>query len=1687
MSEKQFEAFLVEHLKSWLATRVKAGDRFQFRSTDPDNTVKLVAALHQAADGTRVDGDHDLHYLKINDLEVIIAGHAEEKTIADGCYTENYLARLRDKVVDWNACLLMVHNSNLDTANNSAMDLANPGLVWSVDVIKNHLDGLINDGMKNQETSRCLLGIQSRIIASDDSSIFGYRSLYKSMIDGDLRFDELNLFQDDLLVNDWANSTKRLKSKQIERRLEENRKLREEIEFAIEHHSGELEEHLSQFGSKFVKKHFNDDSWKSLPYDTLLSESEQQKKQALVFDQIDYNTGTLHHRAKKETKAGLREQHVLFQIGPLEASFEFDLKFSGAKTTKPQFEIQPRRIAQSLDLVHKPRGNKTTVTVVGQLPQEPLFFSVKVIRELSSEKHQFHCLVLPEGLFHFEEITNQFLINRTKKFLIIQSEQQALVVNPALDNTHILADSGESVDVSAIGTLDYQQLYDESDEVGFNLTNGSVALQVQIEGESPQDTLTLPLLMDTSRTRKLFNDDYFAAYKSTKNSVVLDNQEIKQVFLRQQLLAAEWAFIDQELTQWNSEKDTGVSASFLERFKLKPLYDSYLAFLRHFKRGNIRTTPSLEGWGPTLVALAKNYVEAYLEYLQSLPVGETLDQAAKFVMKLGLATLKDSESGRNRQYLTPFHPLILSYYLHLIDEIVADGEERSFETLAPVTLKRLNARGLVPHLYDSNQHYSYTQVVDTNPFWLEIVPREDSSFEYISKLVKHKIEEFTETFTQLFETVTSAPVLINSINNAENHELFQGILAYYMECLEDGRHIHVNLYDDDEVETEFDIFAEMATYDDIKERYQLDKGAAKRNTDTIVDVLRTRLTFSKFRNDKAQEQAYAHLSFFRNNQEVDARNNNIDEHLSGIACGGLLNGESSRNEKDTAYFTAFGLKGVDYSDKPHLKIARLVGALWRPTRLSNDAYHEYSAISLAVSDKMRDQLRRSYDSSVWVTVIDPKVTLDFFQNSEQNMLLIHYSDQYTSSAGYDAITVTKQAQLYRGVLGADGESLIREFNAFNGEWLLQMVNDRDEEKLGKEGVIAAYKVVAAMLSQSDICWVPLSVAEMIRVSGNIGLAMSDSDFSRHNLGIKQGAISDDILFAGFKDNTLYLLPVEAKAGKRPDFTKARTQAAELKSYMEGMLDQRNLAGRLYRGLFVRQVLLQIEKYQLYEVFSKEHFDGVLDQREQWLEGNYSIDSLDNYPEGMVVAVIDGFKESYEEDNGILQAELPIGLKDGLIHTPFSQLKDQIVKGKTLHIPEGYFLKSTEAGRTTQPVERPQTTSESEQPVVHKQDVPSEEIEQPRSLSDVRVLIGDDLGGNGQVYWEYGNPQLANRHLIVFGRSGQGKTYCIQGLLMELAKAKVKSLIIDYTNGFLPNHLEPEFNKSVNPKSSFLAQEPLGISPFRKQSQDFGGMQLEEKDHIIAARIASVFNQVYSTIGEQQLATLTNVIESGVARHGSHYSFPYMLDDLYEEGKIGESLANKLSTMVKSNLFDEQDSQSWGEIFNNPESDVNVVQLASFSKDIMQIATEFILWDLYAYACANGNKNSPLPIVLDEVQNLDHSLESPLGKMLTEGRKYGLSLILATQTLSMLSKEEQDRIFQASHKLFFAPAETETNTYAKLLEQSVPGKDRKYWIKELSRLQKGECISVGLHMDSHGRAVHGAKVVKVASLSRRFLN
>ena len=1623
MSEKHFEAFLIKNLRDWLKSRIEPGARYQFKSPDPENTKNLVDQLVISRDGVLSVEEQNLSFLNVGNQRLIIAGHLEQHDITHACYTENYISRLRDAVAAQeppfdNCALLVVHNSLLDTIINSALDLAQGRSVWTPQVIKEQLEGLISQDLNNQVASRCLLEHQVRLITEDGSSVFGFRHLHDSMIDGDLRFDEFGLFNDPGVLN---NSN----IKQVERRLEANRQLRTEIEFAVEHYPNELEDRLSKFGSKFIHKHFGENAeepWSELDFGAFKEEEERQKRLSLELETLESEVCTIHQRNKKETAAGLRDKHIIIVVPKGQDSFDFKVKFVGQKLEKKELQVQPKQVSDSLVIDHIPRGTRTTFLVSGPASVEPLFFSLRLNRDAVNEKYSFHCMVVTEGEFHLASFVNHFLISRSKQALILQAEQQVIEINPEFEDVLVLEDSGQLVSVRQYGKLDFQQVYEESDEVQFTLSNGASKLTILVEGESSKESLYLPLMLDSGRFSQLYNnDEYNAVYRKSKETVVLDNQESEPLFLRKQMLLVESAFVDEELVQWHHVSGKRLSASLLEMADGE-LYRSYKAFLGYFAEQ--KTLPSLASWGPKLVKLATTFVNRYIDYLNTLPKGHTLSTAAGPVMKLGFATIE------GKKYFTPFHPLVIAYFVNLIEQIKADGDARSFRQLPEVTKARLSPRGLIPHLYDPVFGYSYTQTVDENALWLEVVPHQNSSFDFVSTLVRHKIEEFTSTFPQLYQQVEDAPILINSVNNGNNKELFKGLLSYYQAHLEKGLHVHVNLYDDEEDETEFDVFAEMGLYDEIKARYRLDKGAARRNADTIVDLLRTRLTFSKFKHEVTGKQAYAHLTFFRNNQKVEAVDNNIDDHLSGVACGGLLNGESSRSENGR-FFTAFGLKGVDYSEKPHLQLAKLIGTLLRPAQSKNDVYHDHSAVSLAVSEEFRSLLQRSYDSSVWTTIIDPKVTLEFFE-STKDVILIHYSDQYTSSAGYDAITVTKQTDLYKSVLGNSGDDLIREFNAFNGEWLLKLITDPSTEKIAKQGIIGAYKVVSTMLGDSDIAWVPLSVAEMIRVAGNIGLAMSDSDFSRYNRNLRKGAISDDILFAGFKEGQLYLLPVEVKAGSRPNYEKAREQALELKRYMEvDLLGQDTLEATIYRALFVRQVFLQIEKYQLYGVFDDDYFQPLFNEREYWLEGNYQIAQLPSYPKGMVVAHINAescFSEHYEEKEGVLQVEIPMGILGTLVSTPQQQLKADIRGKKILQIPVAYFLDRTLNNKKDEAVDYNGYITHSAAPTAQAETVTepqkSAKFESDKAFAvskeSLKVQFGTDVQTGQAVYWEPTNTEeLFNTNTGIIGTMGTGKTQFTKSLITQLYRnqhqnvsgAPIGILIFDYK----ADYVKEEFVQAT--KAKVFELHNLPFNPFAL----FGNKPMLPRHTAeqFSATLAKSFG-----LGPKQQSKILSLVMEAYALAGirpndnnSWTALPPTLRDVWElfisQEKIDyDSLYAALDKLAGFEIFEPMPEKTQS-LYDSLDG-VVVINLSGYPEPIQNLVVALTLDLFYTQMHQKGSsqldgkyRQISKMVLVDEADNFMSQDFESLRKILKEGREFGVGTILSTQELTHFKTGDND--------------------------------------------------------------------------------
>lgn len=361
----------------------------------------------------------------------------------------------------------------------------------------------------------------------------------------------------------------------------------------------------------------------------------------------------------------------------------------------------------------------------------------------------------------------------------------------------------------------------------------------------------------------------------------------------------------------------------------------------------------------------------------------------------------------------------------------------------------------------------------------------------------------------------------------------------------------------------------------------------------------------------------------------------------------------------------------------------------------------------------------------------------------------------------------------------------------------------------------------------------------------------------------------------------------------------------------------------------------------------------------------------------------------------------------------------------------------------------------------------EEVSTTVVLDDARVLIGTGKASD-EVYWEFGHRQLANRHLLITGTSGQGKTYSIQTMLYELSKSNISSVIFDYTEGFRLDQLEEAFlNKMGNKVSQHIVKvQGVPINPFKQNEIEIAGMKILEPAADVAARFANILIHVYG-FGDQQFAAIFEATRIGIEKYGKDMDIAHFQEELEaikSKNKSAQTVLSKMAPFFWSITFSKDEEFDWGDILYSNEAVTKIFQLTLIDREMQVIITELLLWDAWYYTKKYGSKEKPFVVVLDEAQNLSHKVNSPSAVILTEGRKFGWSAWFATQSLKVLADDEVVRLLQAAFKIYFKPTDDEIVKISKQLDPT----DGNMWISALKRLRKGQCIIVGERIKTDGK-------------------
>ena len=458
--------------------------------------------------------------------------------------------------------------------------------------------------------------------------------------------------------------------------------------------------------------------------------------------------------------------------------------------------------------------------------------------------------------------------------------------------------------------------------------------------------------------------------------------------------------------------------------------------------------------------------------------------------------------------------------------------------------------------------------------------------------MSEKLNQFVKHFEYLFNVNSKSPIKINLINIDDDKEVVKGIFEFIRSRLPDKVKtkdiipIDINIYNSSE-KSSFDDLFECNSKDQLLNKFGIN---IKSNSLDEIDVLRSVQNNIKYYKhfDDVKEYEYAHISFYKVKSHNNIANDNMDKIDTGLSLNGLLSSVTSTT-KHSEYRTGFGTKNIlDTSNNLVRTTININEIIENSKNYGRNTYSKNKSIITTI-ELEEDNIGGLCDKSHWVTFIEPTFGIEYFDD-EENLVIIHYSDQYSSSSKYDTITVTNKSNQYEEIIKdyliekdvkieyEDIPSIIKMFNSINGEWLLRLISNAGHYDREKLSLISAIKYSLAILDHEDIIWIPISMEEILRIAGNIKLDKSKGIFASN---IKQDAHSDDLLLIGLKINEndkidIIFYPIEVKIGINDSSVIKKGKKQILNSYklLKNQLKKIHNDGNEFKNKFFRSFFIK---------------------------------------------------------------------------------------------------------------------------------------------------------------------------------------------------------------------------------------------------------------------------------------------------------------------------------------------------------------------------------------------------------------------------------------------------------------------------------------------------------------------------------
>jgi DNA phosphorothioation-dependent restriction protein DptH len=655
----------------------------------------------------------------------------------------------------------------------------------------------------------------------------------------------------------------------------------------------------------------------------------------------------------------------------------------------------------------------------------------------------------------------------------------------------------------------------------------------------------------------------------------------------------------------------------------------------------------------------------------------------------------------------------------------------------------------------------------------------------------------------------------------------------------------------------------------------------------------------------------------------------------------------------------------------------------------------YPALQMTIDARQRKLLARLHQMSNWVITLDRFFAIDYYDSPHNEELaylaeryLIDYTPDFSDGLGHRLVVTTAWREELEVLL----KHALSELKLNNGEediqrllYYLKMVSGRLALQMSASPHSSSEAVVLGLVSAllerekrlEQTVLIPLDAAPQLFAS---------------NLGDQQAPNEQfcDMMLVSLKRNIVdtTFIKIRLRRGNLPLENTAQMMYHQMQRSEEAIRKRffasERVDGSLQRSYFANVLRFYFERARRYELFDKESeasFNEHLARLEKaGLEFRASF-------EGIIVDLNSDENRQFSYQSAKMR------------QISLQQL--QAGSGVLASDEEGHEGKPEQSAfdLVKQVGESPiQPLGASSQAVAQTESIPQAPIA-TQSSNEVAVVLGDTP--QKEVVWK---PSVkGSPHLFIIGIPGQGKSWTTTRILTQLGMQGVPSLVLDFHGQFA----EPGGDVERQIKPTILdASQGLPFSPFA-----FKPEQGSVRD--VSYAIAEIMAYV-GGLGDMQRDVLYQAIQQAYRLRGFEAlepnatlpDFPSTHDVLQaleevERNSSSKNIVARCRPILEMDLFKPSglnqnllDHVRSGLIIDLHKLNIESIQMAASAFVLRQIYK-----DMFTWGTANRLR---LAIVLDEAHRL--AKDVTLLKLMKEGRKYGISVIVASQGMKDFDPE-----------------------------------------------------------------------------------